>query len=88
MNCDELLRKVSDASGIPLGDAKSVYESMAACILDALSKGENVNLMPELGSFVTKLNDNTSRNENSPRTPRNAVYKVRFHPAKKLQKRR
>lgn len=86
MNCDELLKKVSDTSGIPLNDVKRVYESMAVCIIDALSEGENVFLLPEFGSFMTKLNDNTSRNANSPRTPRHAVYKVRFHPAKKLEK--
>lgn len=88
MNCDELLKKVSDTSGIPLEDVKCVYENMAACILETLSEGENVVLMPELGAFITKLNDNMSRNENSPRTPRNAVYKVRFRPAKKLEKKR
>lgn len=86
MNCDELLKRVSDNTGIPLDEVRSVYESMAACILETLSEGENVILTPELGSFLTRLNDNTSRNENSPRMPRNPVYKVRFRPAKKLGK--
>lgn len=87
MDREELLKKVSDTSGISMNDVKRVYDSMTVCIIDALSAGDNVMLMPELGAFQPKLNDNTARNENSPRTPRKAVYKVRFRPGKIMEKR-
>lgn len=87
MEREELLQRVSDTSGVAVEDVERVYESMAECIIDALSEGDSVMLMPELGSFLSKLNDNTARNENSPRTPRNAVYKVRFRPGKTMEKR-
>lgn len=85
MEREEFLKNVADTSGLSEQQVKHVYEAMAACIIKSLSEGDNVILLPELGSFLPKLNDNTARNENSPRTPRDAAYKIRFRPGKAME---
>lgn len=85
MKREEFLKQVSDTSGVPEREVTQVYEAMTACIIRSLSEGDDVVLLPELGSFVPKLNDNTARNEHSPRTPRDAVYKIRFRPGKAME---
>lgn len=85
MEREEFLKQVADVSGMSEQEVTHVYEAMTSCIIRSLSEGDNVILLPELGSFVPKLNDNTARNENSPRTPREAAYKIRFRPGKVME---
>lgn len=85
MERDEFLRNVAERSGMSEQEVKQVYEAMTSCMIGLLSEGDNVILLPEFGSFLTKLNDNTARNEGSPRTLRDAAYKIRFRPGKSME---
>lgn len=85
MEREEFLKNVADDAGMSVREVESVYEAITSRIIRSLSEGDNVILLPEFGSFLAKLNDNVARNENSPRTPRNAVYKIRFRPGKDME---
>lgn len=85
MEREEFLKNVADDAGMSVREVESVYEAMTSRIIRSLSEGDNVILLPEFGSFLAKLNDNVARNANSPRTPRDAVYKIRFRPGKNME---
>lgn len=47
MEREELPQQISGNSGIAKEDVRRVYEGMAECMIDALSKGDNVVMMPD-----------------------------------------
>lgn len=86
MERNEMLKKISKDTGMELEQVEKIYLSMAQRISEALCKGEEVALMPELGLLIPKAWDNNGLDENSPRTRRPAHYKIRFRTGSKLQK--
>lgn len=86
MERKDILHEISEKTGVGQEQVEKTYYSMVSIISDALSRGEEVNLNPEWGSFIPKLWDNPALNENSPRTRKAARYKVRFRPGKEMEK--
>lgn len=86
MKQEELFRKISEETRMGQEQVERVYYSMVHAMSDALSAGEEVALTPEWGIFIPKLWDNPGLNENSPRTRKEAHYKIRFRPGKEMEK--
>lgn len=86
MERQELLQVVSKTTEYDLHQIEEIYNSLVGVMTETLSRGEKIVLSPELGIFIPKEWDNTSLQENSPRTRKAARYKIRFREGKELQK--
>ncbi len=86
MKQNEMFQKISEDTGMELGQIEKVYRSMIKTMSETLCQGEEVVLLPEWGVYIPKEWDNTGLDENSPKTKRPAHYKIRFRPGSKLQK--
>lgn len=86
MDKRELLQTVSEETGMDPAQVELVYNSMVETISTVLSRGEEVVLTPDFGTFIPKFWDNPGRNENSPRTLKKSKYNVRFRPGNQMQK--
>lgn len=87
MKQEELLNKITEETKLERGTVEQMFLSMAGIISETLSRGEDVVLLPDLGTFISKLNDNPALGEHSPRTKKDTQYKIRFRPGKELEKR-
>lgn len=87
MERKEIVCEISRRTGVCQEQVEKTYYSMISIMADALSRGEEVNLNPEWGSFIPKLWDNQALNANSPRTRKVARYKIRFRPGNEIEKR-
>lgn len=86
MRQEELFRKISAETRMGQEQVERVYYSLVHAVSEALSEGEEVVLTPEWGAFIPKLWDNPGLNGDSPRTRKEARYKIRFRPGKEMEK--
>ena len=86
MDKKELLQKAACQTGVTFETAEKVYNAITEILSETLGHGEKLDLRPELGTFIPKEWDNPGRNSNSPRSPRQACYKIRFNPGLSLEK--
>ncbi len=62
MNKGEVVRAVAEATGVPIKTTKDVVNSVFDTIIDAMAKGENVQVLG-FGSFIlSHKNESTARN--------------------------
>lgn len=82
---EDLLRRCSMAAGCEISMTEAVVQSFLAGIAEELSKGNSVDLGENFGTFIVKLRDGKPQ-EGSPRTPKEARYKVVFRENRGLKK--